>query len=341
MRAVVLEGGFGLENLHCVERPVPEPGPNDVVLRMRAASINYRDQEIVSGSYFMPCPLPLIPLSDGVGEVVELGAGVRSVARGDRVAATYWDDWSAGDCEAADFMTTLGGPLDGMLAEYVCLPERRVIRVPQHLSDTEAAALPCAGVTAWHALIGLGGVAPGHSVLVQGTGGVACFAAQFALLAGASVFVISASDEKLARVRALGNAGNLHAVNRLRTPDWHLAVRELTGGRGVDHVVDVAGPRSFAQSLSVLRPGGRVYVIGYLGGPEGAVSPLQILMARASVHAVTVGPRAAFEAMNRALEVAHLHPLIDRVFPFEQLAEGLRYVRAARHVGKVVLRFGG
>jgi NADPH:quinone reductase-like Zn-dependent oxidoreductase len=339
MKAIVLDQGFGFGNLRSVERALPEPGPFEVVLRMRAASLNYRDLEVVLGSYFVPCQLPLIPLSDGVGEVVAVGDGVRTVARGERVAATFWRDWVSGDNEAADHSSTLGGPLDGVLAEYVRLPEQRVIRVPEYLSDEEAACLPCAAVTAWHALVSVGRIAPGQSVLVQGTGGVSMFAVQFALLAGARVFVTSSSNEKLARVRALGGAENIRTLNRGETPDWHTAIKELTAGRGVDHVVDVAGPRSFAQSLSAVRLGGQVHVVGYLGGPDGAFNPLQILISRATLRAASVGSRASFEAMNRALEAARLRPLIDRVFDFEQLADALRYLQAGRHVGKVALRF--
>jgi NADPH:quinone reductase-like Zn-dependent oxidoreductase len=337
MKAVVLERDFGIENLRVVERALPDPGPFEVVLRMRAASINYRDLQVVDGSYFVPVELPLVPLSDGVGEVVALGAGVRGLRVGERVAATFWADWEAGDSQAADHGSTLGGPLDGVLAEYVRLPERRLVRVPDYLRDEEAACLPCAALTAWHALISVGGLAPGQSVLVQGTGGVAMFAVQFALLAGARVFVTSSSDEKLARVRALD--GRVQTVNRLRTPQWELAIRELNGGRGVDQVLDLAGPASFAQSLAALRPGGQVHVIGYAGGPNGTFSPLQILMARATLRAAAVGSRASFEAMNRALEAAQLRPVIDCVLGFGQLAQALARLSAAQHVGKITLRF--
>lgn len=336
MKAIVLGSGYGLENLQLVSRPTPRPGPGEVLLRMRAVSLNYRDLEIVAGTYFASPETPLIPLSDGVGEVIELGPGASSLALGDRVAATFWDRWEAGDSEAADHRTTLGGPLDGMLCEYVVLPERRLIRVPQHLSDEEAATLPCAGVTAWHALVTVGRLAPGQTVLVQGTGGVSTFALQFGALSGARVIVTSSSDRKLARAQALGAA---ETVDRARFPEWHAEVRRLTAGRGVDQIVDVAGPSSFAQSLSALRLGGQIHLVGYLGGPRGTISPLQILMARAVVRATAVGSRASFEAMNRALEVAQIRPIVDRVFELQQYREAWAYMQSGGHFGKVVIRF--
>jgi NADPH:quinone reductase-like Zn-dependent oxidoreductase len=336
MKTIVLGAGSGIENLNVVSRPTPRPGPGEVLLRMRAAALNYRDLEIVAGTYFVPLERPLVPLSDGVGEVVELGAGATSLVVGDRVAATFWDHWYAGDSEAADHRTTLGGPLDGMLREYVVLPERRLVRVPQHLSDEEAATLPCAGVTAWQALITVGRLAPGQTVLVQGTGGVSSFALQFAALSGARAIVTSRSDEKLVRAQALGAT---ETVNRTRFPEWHAEVTRLTAGRGVDQIVDVAGPSSFAQSLSALRLGGQLHIVGYLGGPHGAVSPLQILMARAIVRATAVGSRASFEAMNRALEAACIRPVVDRVFEFSRYREAWSYMQSGSHFGKVVIRF--
>lgn len=336
MKALVLGPGYGIENLHVESRPTPRPGPGEVLLRMRAAALNYRDLEVVGGTYFAPLETPLVPLSDGVGEVVELGAGATSLRIGDRVAATFWDHWEAGDSEAADHRTTLGGPLDGVLCEYVVLPERRLIHVPQHLSHEEAATLPCAGVTAWHVLVTVGRLAPGQTVLVQGTGGVSTFALQFAALSGARVIVTSSSDQKLARASALGAA---EVINRVRFPDWHTEVMRLTAGRGVDQIVDVAGPSSFAKSLSALRLGGQIHIVGYLGGPHGTVSPLQILMARAVVRATAVGSRASFEAMNRALTAARIRPVVDRVFEFAQYHEAWSYMQSGNHFGKVVIRF--
>lgn len=335
MQAIVLEGGFGIDKLRRVERARPTPRAGQAVLRMRAAALNYRDLEVIRGSYFVPCRPPLVPLSDGVGEVVAVGEGVERVSVGERVAATFWGGWLAGDAEAADPSTTLGGPLDGVLAEYVCIDAQRLVRVPAHLSDEEAATLPCAGVTAWHALVSAGRVTPGETVLIQGTGGVAMFALQFAVLSGAQGILLSSSEEKLARARSCGAAHTLR-----RTANWPREVRELTAGRGVDHVIELGGPSSFAQSLEALRPGGQVHVIGYLGGQQGLVNPLALLTARAVVRAVTVGSRSSFEAMNRALAQHRFKPVLDTVLPWTALAEGLARLEAGRHVGKIALTFG-
>ena len=240
MRSIVVEGAFGLENLKVRQREVGAPGPGEVRLRMKAASLNYRDLLMVRGHYDPRQPLPLVPLSDGVGEVVEVGAGVTRVAVGDRVCPIFAQAWHAGEPRKETMRTTLGGPLDGTLREEMCLSEEGVVPVPEHLSDAEAACLPCAAVTAWSALVTHGGVKAGDTVLVLGTGGVAVFAVQFARLLGAEVIATSSSDEKLERVRALGAA---HGINYVSEPDWGKRARALTGGRGVDHVLEGRGRR--------------------------------------------------------------------------------------------------
>jgi NADPH:quinone reductase-like Zn-dependent oxidoreductase len=305
-----------------------------VIVRVRAASLNYRDLEIVEGRYHTGFALPLIPLSDGVGEVAAVGPGVTRVKPGDRVAGTFWQRWVAGPFEMAEPGHQLGGPIDGLLAELAVLDEQGVVKLPDHLTDAEAASLPCAAVTAWHALVTEGGIRPGDWVLVQGTGGVAIFGLQIATLAGARVIVTSSSDEKLARAAALGAAGT---VNYRRDANWAGMVRDLTGGRGVDHVLEVGGPGSFAQSLAALRPGGQINVIGYLGGTEGSTNPLDIFRRQARVRGIPVGHRASFEALNRAIATSGMRPVIDRVFAWTDAAAAFHHLKAGAHFGKVAL----
>ncbi|MGL4289706.1 MAG: zinc-dependent alcohol dehydrogenase family protein [Phreatobacter sp.] len=334
MKAFAIEH-HGIANLSEIERPIPVPRHGEVVIRVAAAALNYRDVEIIEGSYHTRFDLPLIPVSDGVGEIVTVGEGVTRVHVGERVAGTFWQNWIAGDFAMAEGGGQLGGPIDGMLADYVRLSADGVVRVPDHLTDEEAATLPCAGLTAWHALVTEGGLKPGDTVLVQGTGGVSIFALQFARLAGASVIVTSSSDAKLERAKALGARGG---INYRHSPEWGGEVRDLAGG-GVDHVIEVGGPGSFAQSLTAIRPGGQINVIGYLGGIDGTINPLDIFRRKARVRGIPVGPRASFEAMNRGIGQNGLRPVIDRVFPRADVRAALDYFRSGRHFGKVVLKF--
>jgi NADPH:quinone reductase-like Zn-dependent oxidoreductase len=336
MKALAIEGAFGLDNLRAVELPAPEPRRHEVIIRVKAAALNYRDLEIVRGTYHTRFPLPLVPLSDGVGEVVAVGEDVSRVKVGDRICGTFWQRWVAGRFEMAEPNYQLGGPLDGLLAEYARLDEQGVVIVPRYLSDVEAATLPCAAVTAWHALVTEGEIKSGESVLVQGTGGVSVFALQFAVASGARVIVISSSDEKLERARSLGAVAG---INYRRQPEWADAVLELTDGRGVDHVIEVGGPSTFGQSLRAVRVGGQINVIGYLGGTEGSINPLDIFRRQVRIRGIPVGSRASFEAMCRALEVNRLRPVIDRIYPWTEAVDALRYLEARHHFGKVCLRF--
>lgn len=336
MKALVIDGAYGLDNLRVVEQPVPKPRRQEVVVRVRAAALNYRDVEIVRGTYHTRFPLPLVPLSDGVGEVVAVGDDVTRVRVGDRVCSTFWQRWAAGSFDMAESSSQLGGPIDGLLSEYASLDEQGVVLAPEHLSDVEAATLPCAAVTAWHALVTEGALKAGESVLVLGTGGVSLFALQFAAAAGARVIVTSSSDEKIERAKALGAFAG---VNYRRQLDWAEAVLDLTGGRGVDHVIEVGGPESFAQSLRAVRVGGQINVIGYLGGTEGTINPLDIFRRQVRVRGIPVGSRASFEAMNRAIQVNQLRPVVDHVYPWMEAASALRHVESGSHFGKVALQF--
>lgn len=335
MKAIIIDGAPGLDNLKLVERPIPTPRRQEVVLRIKATALNYRDLEIVRGSYHTPFTLPLVPISDGVGEVVAIGDDVTRVRIGDRVCSTFWQRWVGGSFDMAEPSYQRGGPLDGLLAEYAVLDEQAVVPAPAHLSDIEAATLPCAGVTAWHSLVSEGALKAGDTVLVLGTGGVSIFALQFAVNAGARVIVTSSSDEKITRARGLGAEAG---VNYARHPHWNDAVLELTGGRGVDHVLEVGGPASFAQSLKAVRRGGQISVIGYLGGTEGMINPLDIFRRQVTVRGIPVGSRASFEAMVRAIEIAKLRPVIDGCFAWTEIGEALRHLEAEAHFGKIVLQ---
>ncbi len=325
---------FGLDALRVVERPEPRPSAGQVVLKMRAWSLNYRDLMVVKGQYNPRLRLPATPLSDGVGEVAAVGDGVTRVKTGDRVAGIFMQKWLAGEVTEAIGRSSLGGGPEGMLAEYVLLHEDGVVHVPAHLSDEEAATLPCAAVTAWHALITEGALKPGDTILTQGTGGVSLFALQFARLAGARIIITSSSDAKLQRARQMGASDG---INYKTTPDWEEKVRELTGGAGVDHVVELGGAGTLGKSLRAVRMNGRISLIGVLTG-GGQVNPMPILMKNARVQGIYVGSREMFEAMNRAIALHQLRPVVDRVFGFTEIAAALRHLESGAHFGKVCLR---
>ncbi len=335
MKVYELQNTFGIDSLAVVERPQPRPGPGQVVVRMRAFSLNYRDLMVVKGQYNPKLRLPFTPLSDGAGEVAEVGEGVTRVKAGDRVAGAFIPKWVGGELTEEWSRSALGGGAPGVLAEYVALDAEGVVPVPPHLSDEEASTLPCAAVTAWHALVTEGQVKAGDVVLVQGTGGVSLFALQFARLCGARVLATSSSDEKLKRVRELGASDG---INYKATPDWDKRARELTGGAGVDHVVEVGGAGTLGRSLRAVRVGGRVSMIGVLSGGSAEVTVLPILMKNVRVQGIFVGSRQMFEAMNRAIALHGLRPVVDRVFAFDQMKEALRYMESGAHFGKVVIR---
>ncbi len=335
IHAFAVADAFGLQNLKRVELPMPTPGPKQVLCRVRAASLNYRDLMMVRGEYNPRQPLPLIPLSDGVGEVVAVGPGVAKVGVGDRVTSLFAQGWTAGDVPPDVARHTLGGPLSGMLADHVLLAEDGVLTPPAYLSDVEAATLPCAALTAWSALCTHANVRAGDTVLVQGTGGVSVFALQFARCLGARVIATSSSDEKLAIATKLGA---WETINYREVPKWGKAARELTGGRGVDHIVEVGGAGTLEQSLRAVRPGGTISVIGVLSGAAKPLNIIPILMQQIRLQGVLVGHRAGFEAMNRALEHHRIHPLIDRVVSFADAPAAFEHMAAQRHVGKVCVR---
>ncbi len=334
MKALVVEGSFGLDSLSLQERPDPTPGPGEVVLGMRAASLNYRDLLMVQGLYNPRQTLPLIPASDGVGEVLAVGAGVTRVAVGDRVCPIFAQAWLAGEPTRAKLKTTLGGPLNGTLTQKMLLSAESVVKVPAYLTDAEAACLPCAAVTAWSALVTQGRVTAGDSVLTLGTGGVSVFALQLGKMLGARVMVTSSSGEKLERARELGADA---VVNYVDEPEWGRTAKAFAGGDGIDHVIEVGGGKTLAQSLKAVRPGGTISIIGVLAGTTTDVNLLPVLMQNIRLQGVIVGHRESFEAMNRALEAHQLRPVVDRVFALSETQAALKHMGRGDHFGKICI----
>ena len=326
---------FGIENLALSEREEPKPAANEVLVRIQAASLNYRDLMMVKGFYNPKLKTPLIPFSDGAGEIVAVGENVRKWKTGDRVCPIFMQGWTGGEISFEKAKTALGGDVDGVLREFAVFHENGLVRIPEHLSFEEAATLPCAAVTAWNALAVSGSLRAGDTVLTQGTGGVSVFAAQFARIFGAKIISTSSSDEKLQKVKEIGAA---ETINYKNTPDWDRAVLALTGKKGVDHIVEVGGAGTLAKSLNAVRTGGHIALIGVLSG-AGEVNPVSILMKAIKLHGIFVGSREMFEAMNRAIEINKLKPVIDKTFSFGQTREALKYMESAGHFGKIVIRF--
>jgi NADPH:quinone reductase-like Zn-dependent oxidoreductase len=323
----------GQPALRLVELPDPKPSRGQVVVRVRAASLNYRDIMVLTGRYG-DMRLPIIPLSDGAGEIVAIGEGVTRWKLGDRVAGLFFQGWSTGPFRREIGHTALGGELDGMLAESVALAEDGVIAIPPHMSFADAATLPCAGLTAWHALVTVGNISADQTVLLLGTGGVSIFALQFAKMHGARVVITSGSDEKLARARVLGAD---ETINYRSTPDWEKEVFRLTGKAGADHVVEVGGQNTLAKSFASLAIGGQIHVVGGVSGFTSELSLFAILGRAAVVRGIRVGSREMFEAMNRAMTLHKTKPVVDKVFEFQDAPAAYQFLQAGKHFGKVVV----
>jgi NADPH:quinone reductase-like Zn-dependent oxidoreductase len=335
MRVFQVEGEWGMDHLKLSQRPQPQAGPGQVLVRMKASSLNYRDLVVPErgyGSY--TGNLPLIPISDGVGVVCEIGPGVHRVAVGDRVCPTFFQGWFGGEPDLERLTQSLGGPIDGTMADMMCLSEQGVVKVPDYLTDTEAASLPCAALTAWSALTTESHVKVGDRVLIQGCGGVALFAVQFAKLLGAHVTVISSNEERMKRVGQLGADAviNYHAV-----PEWAKATREITFGRGYDLIIELGGEKTLPQSLRCIRPGGTIAMIGILSGSSMATSLGLIITRQVRLQGVTVGHRDGFEAMVRAMDQHKVKPIVDRVFGFAELKEAMAYLKSGAQFGKVCI----
>lgn len=322
----VTAGSTGIDGLVAAQRPKPEPAPNEVLVRVRAAALNFRDLAIVRGKYIGGAlTRNTIPLSDGAGEVEAVGSEVTRFTPGVRVVATFFQGPPG---------NALGSPLDGMLTEYRVFEEHGLLEIPGDLSFEEAATLPCAGVTAFNALTCGKAVRPGDTVLTLGTGGVSLFALQIGKAAGARVIITSSSDAKLERARVLGADDT---INYVEHPDWENEVMRLTGGRGADHVVELGGAGTLPHSYLAVGQGGEIDLIGVLTLPDGDLAPHALMFKGASLRGIFVGDRALFEALARAIEVNRIKPVVDRVFPFSEAVEAYQYLRSAKHMGKVVI----
>jgi len=337
MKAIRLESDWGLDNLREVELPDPTFGPDDVLIKMEAVSINPRDRIVVEGGYGrMAGPLPLIPLCDGAGRVLERGANVTQVAAGDLVCPAYSRTWLQGTAGAATHKGSHGGMVDGTMCELMAVPAAVVVKAPPHMGALEAATLPCAAVTAWNAVVEEGEVGAEDIVLLQGTGGVSLFALQFAKMAGAQVILISSSDEKLERAKALGAD---HVINYRSEPDWHNVAKKITGGRGIDHVVDIGGAGTLDRSIAAVRPSGRVSLIGVLGGAVSEVQLGRVVTRHVRLQGVTVGSCSMFKDMVAAMTWHRIKPVIDaEVFEFNDLRYALDRLPRGEHIGKIVGR---
>ncbi len=332
MRAWQIENTEGLDGLKLAEIDLPDPGPGEVRVRLRANAINYRDLSVIGDPVARDVELPRIPNSDGAGEVLAVGPGVTGFAPGDRVAGCFFQNWIDGPCTAEAMASAMGGEIEGVLAEERNLKADGLVKIPDHLSFAEAATLPCAALTAWRALVPVGKLKAGDTVLLLGTGGVSIFALQFATLMGARVVITSSSDEKLAKAKALGA---WQTVNYRATPDWEKAVLEMTDGRGVDLTVEVGGAGTLEKSIAATRIAGTIGFIGILAG--GQVNPRPIMSKSLTVQGIYVGSRNLFRDMNKAIAAAELRPVIDRTFAFEDAPEAYRTMKAAGHFGKLVI----
>ena len=335
MKVWEIQNAYGIENLTLVEKPDPTPGPGQIVVAMRAASLNYRDLLTVIG-YGGGYPLPLIPFSDGAGEVTAIGKGVTRVAVGERVCPLFFQSWLSGPVTAESRNRPLGGPLPGVLQQKILLDADGVSKYPAHLAFEEAATLPCAGLTAWRAVSIEAPVGPDSTVLVQGTGGVSIFALQFAKARGATVIATSSSDEKLARARKLGAD---HTINYKETPEWGKAARELTGGRGVDVVVEVGGENTLNQSFDAARVGGAIVVIGVLGGFSSPVMIPVVFGKNLRIYGISVGSREQFDDMADHIAKWNLRPVVGQTFPFAKVPDALRLMQAGGHFGKIAISY--
>jgi NADPH:quinone reductase-like Zn-dependent oxidoreductase len=337
MRSYEIQKYGGSSGLKLVDRSLPEPDNYDVVVQIRATSLNYRDLIVLQGKYDRNPTVGRVPLSDGAGEVVAVGPAVTKFKLGDRVAACFFQGWPAGRFSGEMHRTALGGPIDGVLTEQAKFHEDGLVHLPANYSFEEGATLPCAALTAWQSLIVRGELVPGETVLLLGTGGVSIFGLQIAKMSGAKVIITSSSDEKLERARQLGADA---VVNYQTTPEWGKAAANLAGRDGVDHVIEVGGAGTFLQSVRACRFGGKIGMIGILSGIEVKTEIFPIVHKSATVFGIYVGSREMFEELNRALEQSNVRPVIDKIFSFASAPEAFEYMASGSHFGKVVIRVG-
>jgi NADPH:quinone reductase-like Zn-dependent oxidoreductase len=334
MKAYELQGPSGIDGMTLVDKPVPTPGPGQVLVRLKAATLNYRDLLTVKGGYGSRQKFPLIPGSDGAGVVESVGPGVKDFAPGDRVIGSFFEGWLGGEPSEVKMRTSLGGAVDGVLCEYRIWPSQALVRTPDHLTDAEAAALPCAGLTAWSAVVKLGNIRPGQTVLTQGTGGVSIFALQFAKMLGARVIATSSSEAKIERLKQLGADVT---INYRTTPEWGKLVRQQTG-RGVDLVVEVGGVGTLNESIRATRIGGTIAFIGVLAGQPQAEPRISLMvMQQQRLQGTTVGSVEDLQAMADAITVNRMTPIMDKTFAFAEAKEAFAYMASGAHFGKVAI----
>jgi NADPH:quinone reductase-like Zn-dependent oxidoreductase len=332
MRLVRLRAPGGLQNLKSVEEEPRKPRPGEVLVRIRAGSLNFHDDMVVLGR--IPCADGRVPISDGAGEVIAVGEGVAELKVADNVVSTFWPHWFGGDMTPAIKRDIPGETVDGYASEYACMPAHFFTKAPAGYTHAEASTLPCAAVTAWRGLVVCGRVRPGDTVLIQGTGGVSLFALQFAKAAGARVIATSSSEEKLEKLKRLGADD---VINYKAVPDWGQKAKDLTDGRGVDHVVEVGGPVTFMQSITACRTGGHIAIVGVLTGFAAEVSIPALFSSQIRTSGISIGSQADQEDMIRAITVNRLKPVIDRSFPLQEIVAAFRYYESQKHFGKVCL----
>ncbi|TFK48232.1 NAD-P-binding protein [Heliocybe sulcata] len=326
----------GYHNLTVKEASLPPPKANEVLVKIVAVSLQFRDLAVAKGQYSLGVKDNVVPGSDMAGEIIAVGADVDGFKKGDRVCANFALDHIYGDVNEKIKNTGLGAPIDGVLTEYKSFPAHSLVHIPAHLDYVQASTLPCAALTAYNALMGPTPLKAGDTVLVQGTGGVSVFALQFAKASGATVIATSSSDEKLKTAKALGAD---HLINYRQVPEWEKEVLKITGGRGVDHVVEVGGPGTLMKSLAAVRYAGWVHVIGFVAGPgDASNAPVVALTKAAMIRGILIGSRDQFESMNRLITAQKLTPVVDKVFSFDELKDAYAYLESQKHVGKVVVK---
>ncbi|MDR9425522.1 MAG: NAD(P)-dependent alcohol dehydrogenase [Marinobacter sp.] len=334
MKKITLGKKPGIHNLKSSNFELPEIGRRDVLLRMQAASLNYRDLEIINGTYGEKFKPGLVPLSDGAGDVIQTGKDVKLFRKEDRVVTSFWQNWPGGELKDAKSPQMLGGHKDGVLADYVVLNESGLVKIPDCLSYAEAAAIPCAGVTAWQALVVKGNIKAGDWVLLLGTGGVSLFALQFAKMHSAKTILLSSSEEKLRKIEEIGAD---FTINYKETKDWPSKIKKLTSGGGVDHIIEVGGPSTFQNSLESASIGGNINIIGYRNGQEGTANPLSILRHQLEVRAIAVGPTSSLEQVMSAYIATEQKPPIHQIYNWDCFQEALNDFSRGKHIGKIVL----
>lgn len=337
MKAYQVTGDYSIPSLRLIEKQHPDLLPGQILVKLEAVSLNYRDLLVIKGVDRWKPPVGRIPVSDGAGTVVATGSGVTTIRTDDRVAGLFLPAWIEGRLTPDKLINPLGGPSkDGLLREYAIFSENEVIKVPDHLSSEEAATLPCAGLTAWHGLIENGNIKADSTVVIEGTGGVSLFSAQFALMAGAKVILLSGSDEKLQLAKELGVH---HLINYNKTPDWEKSVLDITNGTGADHIVEIVGSSHINRSIEAVALDGTISIIGLIGGLQGNINTAKIMTKQIRLQGIEVGSKEMFERMNKAISLNKLHPVIGKRYAFEDTKEALTSLEQSSHFGKITIHF--